>query len=143
MRKGKSWNRPSRLLIKYKVLDEELYRSLMKKLAEAGRYGEAQNLYRDLKEMLRTEIDAGPEGETKNLFDKIEDMKRQENRVFQEGEDYFFGRKDILYRIYSELCYGDQGTRQSPHSFLLCGETGVGKSMLLHRIRQLLEESGI
>ncbi len=140
--KGEILEQASRLLIKYKVLDEELYRSLMKKLAEAGRYGEAQNLYRDLKEMLRTEIDAGPEGETKNLFDKIEDMKRQENRVFQEGEDYFFGRKDILYRIYSELCYGDQGTRQSPHSFLLCGETGVGKSMLLHRIRQLLEESG-
>lgn len=68
--KGEILEQASRLLIKYKVLDEELYRSLMKKLAEAGRYGEAQNLYRDLKEMLRTEIDTGPEGETKNLLIK-------------------------------------------------------------------------
>ncbi len=139
---GETLEQGSRLLIKHKVLDEGVYRSLMKKLAEAGKYTEAQNLYRDLRDVLRAEIDAGPEEETISLFEKIEDMKQQESRVLREGEEYFFGRKDILYRVYSEISHGDQGTRQSPKAFLLCGETGVGKSMLLRRIRRLLEESG-
>ncbi len=65
------WRRAAGTLIQSEVLDEELYRSIMKKLAEAGRYVQAMESFQSLKVFLEREVEELPEEETQELYEKI------------------------------------------------------------------------
>lgn len=80
----------SRILIQNEVLDEELYRSIMKKLAEAGRYLPAMEIYQSLKTFLEKEVEEQPEEETQALYEKISEMKNRLKRPPEERGEYFF-----------------------------------------------------
>lgn len=131
----------SRILIQNEVLDEELYRSIMKKLAEAGRYLPAMEIYQSLKTFLEKEVEEQPEEETQALYEKISEMKNRLKRPPEERGEYFFGRADILYDIYSRISAKEGDSERRCRSFLITGEPGVGKSMLLEEIRRMVEDS--
>ena len=131
----------SRILIQNEVLDEELYRSIMKKLAEAGRYLPAMEIYQTLKTFLEKEVEEQPEEETQALYEKISEMKNRLKRPPEERGEYFFGRADILYDIYSRISAKEGDSERRCRSFLITGEPGVGKSMLLEEIRRMVEDS--
>lgn len=122
-------------------MEEETYRCIMKKLAEAGRYPAAVELYQRLRDFLLKEVGEEPEEETKKLFEKISGMKRSLKLSELKAKDSFFGRTDILYDIYSQIFTNEERDERSQFSFLITGEPGIGKSMLLEQIRKLLGES--
>ncbi|MEY8532425.1 AAA family ATPase [Blautia pseudococcoides] len=130
-----------RILIQNEVLDEELYRIIMKKLAEAGRYLSAMEIFQSLKTFLEKEVEETPEEETQKLYEKISDMKNRLKRRPKERGEYFFGRTDILYDIYSRIGTRDGDMERRYRSFLITGEPGVGKSMLLEQIGRMVEDS--
>lgn len=130
-----------RILIQNEVLDEELYRIIMKKLAEAGRYLSAMEIFQSLKTFLEKEVEESPEEETQELYEKISDMKNRLKRRPEERGEYFFGRADILYDIYSRIGTRDGDMERRYRSFLITGEPGVGKSMLLEQIERMVEDS--
>ena len=113
----------------------------MKKLAEAGRYLSAMEIFQSLKTFLEKEVEESPEEETQELYEKISDMKNRLKRRPEERGEYFFGRADILYDIYSRIGTRDGDMERRYRSFLITGEPGVGKSMLLEQIERMVEDS--
>ncbi|MCQ4950877.1 ATP-binding protein, partial [Bittarella massiliensis (ex Durand et al. 2017)] len=99
-----------------------------KKLAEAGRYVQAMEIFQSLKVFLEREVEELPEEETQELYEKISDMKNRLKRLPEERGEYFFGRADILYDIYSRINTKDGDSERRCRSFLITGEPGVGKS---------------
>lgn len=129
------------VLLQNEIMDEDLYRSIMKKLAEAGKYTEAIELYQNLKSFLEREVEAEPEEETRILFEEISDIKNRLKFSETEMGEYFFGRSDIILNIYSGICSKEGKIARNPCSFLITGEPGIGKTMLLRQIQKMLQES--
>lgn len=70
-------------------IEEEIYRCIMKKMAEAGRYPAAVELYQKLREFLIKEVGEEPEEETKNLYKKISGMRKRLKLSDLKTKDYF------------------------------------------------------
>ena len=130
-----------RIFLQQEWMDEEIYRCIMKKMAEAGRYSVAVELYQKLREFLKKEVGEEPEEETKNLFEKISGMKKSLKLPDLKTKDYFFGRTDILYDIYFKVFANEESDERSQVSYLITGEPGIGKSMLLEQIHRMFEKS--
>lgn len=130
-----------RIFLQNEVMDEEIYRNVMKKLAEAGKHLTAMELYQSLEAFLQKEVGSEPEEETQLLFAEISGMRNSLNSTESGPGEYFFGRTDILYDIYSEICGKEENVRRNYHSFLITGESGVGKSMLLERVKKMVKNS--
>lgn len=129
------------IFLQQEWMDEEIYRCIMKKMAEAGRYSVAVELYQKLREFLKKEVGEEPEEETKNLFEKISGMKKSLKLPDLKTKDYFFGRTDILYDIYFKVFANEESDERSQVSYLITGEPGIGKSMLLEQIHRMFEKS--
>lgn len=130
-----------RIFLQQEWIEEEIYRCIMKKMAEAGRYPAAVELYQKLREFLIKEVGEEPEEETKNLYKKISGMRKRLKLSDLKTKDYFFGRADILYDIYSQALANEETDERSQISYLITGEPGIGKSMLLEQIHKLFGKS--
>lgn len=130
------------ILLQNSVWDEEGYRMIMKKLAKAGRYRNAVELYQKLANELQVNLELEPEYETRKIYEKICEMKSRLHNAEVSSGEFFYGRSDILYRIYTRI-----GTEESvhnlrvPQSFIVTGEAGIGKSMVLQKIGEMMDSS--
>ncbi len=129
-----------RILLQNQVWDEEIHREVMRKLAEAGQYQQASKQYQSLCQMLEENLEAEPEEETTKLYQYISKLKDKINKVEEKGE-YFFGRSDILYKIFSRIKNVPKSKILSiPRSYLLLGEAGVGKTTLMNHLKEMVED---
>ncbi|MGI6095296.1 MAG: AAA family ATPase [Lachnospiraceae bacterium] len=130
-------------LLKEQVWEESLHRDLMSKMAELGDYQAAISQYQHLSRDLESNLGVALENETEELYQRICDMKSQVTSAAEEVEEHFYGRESTLYHIFSRV----NGNRESGDaaqaiSFVITGEAGVGKSMLMKRLQKMMRESG-
>lgn len=130
-------------LLREQIWDEELHRELLSKMAELGNYQAAINQYQHLTKELETNLGVLPESQTEELYLQICDMKSQVTAIAEDENEYFYGRENMLYHIFSRLneCNETASVYQAD-SFLITGEAGVGKSVLMKQLQKMLEDSG-
>lgn len=130
------------ILLKNSVWDEEGYRMIMKKLAKAGRYGDVVELYRRLVHELKINLELEPEYETQEIYEKTCEMKSRLYKSQESSKEFFYGRSDILFHIYTRIgSIENAHNLRVPQSFVLTGEAGIGKSMLLQKIEKMMDSS--
>lgn len=124
------------ILLNNRIWEEDIYRQVMTKYAEIGKYNLALELYQRLCEAMREDLDAEVEAETVQLADMIHMTKnRLKENVLESGE-YFYGRMDLVYDFLSRI----QEDSAKPKSYLITGEAGVGKSMVMKRLQRMLND---
>lgn len=87
------------VFLQNEVMDEEVYRDIMKKLAEAGRYLAAMELYQSLETFLQKEVGSEPEEETQVLFAEISGM-RNSLKSSEGGQGEYFLEEPIFFMIF-------------------------------------------
>lgn len=124
-------------LLKRRIVDEELYRILLKALLEQGAVAQAQQLYQRFQSLLQEELGAEPDASTVALMAQSACLYQKLNEFHKSEQtpDYFYGREKELYHLVSCLNNFRQG--QPTPSVLLTGEAGVGKSALMNRLSTL------
>lgn len=114
-------------------MDEEVYRLMMSCLCRMGRTGKVVEIYRKLEERLREELGVRPSAETESHY---RDLLAREPKPLP-GRNItpqapFFGRAAELARL--EACCAKPFSR--PRCILVCGEAGVGKTLLVSKFLQ-------
>ena len=128
------------LLLRKRILEEELYRELLSGLLRLGACTEAREVYEKLQTVLMEELGTKPEESTSNLMQEAVLMKaeRPGTKQSEQSKEYFFGREKEMLFLLSNLSNFYRGEKAS--SILLTGEAGVGKSTIMSRLRDVMED---
>lgn len=121
----------SNMLIKQDPYNEKLYYEAMDIYAVNGNYNMAIKLYYDLKKVLKDELEVEPSADVTALFERIFSLKENTATSMPGREEYFFGRSEEMYRISESMT--DFALEKHPMCIAICGDSGVGKSVLLEK----------
>lgn len=124
------------ILLNNRIWEEDIYRQIMTKYAEIGKYNLALELYQRLCEALKEDLGTEAEAETVRLAEMIHLTKNSLKEKDLEDGEYFYGRMDLVYDFMSRI----QENSARPKSFLVTGEAGVGKTKVMQRLQQLLND---
>ena len=125
-------------LLRQRVYEESLYRSLLQGMLRCGGYPEAEQLYQKLTNALLEELDTEPEEDTVRLMQEATMMKsdRHTEQRFEPFSSYFFGREREMMLLLDNLRNYERGLPAV--SILLTGEAGIGKSTILRKLKDML-----
>ncbi len=122
------------LLMRKKILDEEVYREVFSFLLSHGAYSEADRIYSKLCDMLAAELDAEPEEETQEIFKQLNlikfDLSTKTSTVSTQSN--FFHRENEILIIKDNIL--SLGRGEFARSLFIGGEIGVGKSTIIKNI---------
>ena len=118
-----------RKLIELEEYEEIGYSNLMKLFMYQHKYENAIIIYHDLVKKLDDDLSVKPSMETESVYEEVINsikIKTDRNSV------NFYGRENEKKILYDNI-YNFIGNK-SFNSFLICGEDGIGKSLLLDEI---------
>lgn len=120
-----------RKMIELEEYDESAYTNLMKIYFIQNRYEEAITIYNNLVEKLYTDLSVKPSKETDEIYEAIiNNIKINTSK----NSTFFYGREKEKKEIYDNI-YNFIGNKPFK-SLLICGEDGIGKSMLLNDVNK-------
>lgn len=126
-------------LLKLDEFDEAIYRKLMEIYAAERRYNRCIEIYQQLSETLDQELGIEPDLETTQLFEKImKDRTASKKTEMERSDFFFFGRE----QEFAEICIEFDAFKElrRSQSLLITGEAGIGKTALLNRFIQEVDE---
>lgn len=110
--------------------DERNVRLLMRFYAKTGRPGKVIQTYYKLKKVLRDDLGVSPDSKTQAIYEEVVGQIKISKKKPKKNPDFFYGRYQERARIQESFRLQAQG---QAISFLIEGETGIGKTSLIHR----------
>lgn len=118
-----------RKLIQLEEYDEIGYSRLMELYYHQRKYEESINIYRSLVDKLNSDLSVKPSKETEEIYEKIIKkikIKSEKNSLC------FYGRRNEKKIIHDNIYNFIEN--KSFKSLLICGEDGIGKTLLLNEV---------
>lgn len=141
-RDSKTLKDMGKILLRKKIVDEGMFRKVLNGLIRCSCYTDATELYDRLSEFLINELGTEPEKKTAAIITAIVDNAEPvEDSVDHKIEfpvrrvsppTQFFGRKNEIAQLLGRL---NRFKESDTPSVLLVGESGVGKTTLLHYLQ--------
>ncbi len=126
------------MLLRSRNTEEKPYLKLLEGLLDLGAYSEAEQLYQKQRDLFQEELGSGPEESTDELMRQIPLLKAGRRAGRKQKREYFFGREREMMLLLSNLKQFSRGERAQ--SVLLTGEAGVGKSAVMRRLMETIED---
>lgn len=123
-----------RKLIELEEYDEAGYADLMTIYLSQNKYQKAMDLYNSLVEKLNNDLSVKTSKETDEIYEKV--LKKMKLKVENKSLN-FYGRDNEKKRLLDNI-YNFIGNKAFK-SFIISGEDGIGKSLLLNDIARELE----
>lgn len=126
----------SAALLESDLYNEENYRYLMQVYAQKGDYNTAIRHYQNLCKVLKADLNAEPDPATVQLYKFILKLKSLGGNSLQ-PEHYYLERANYIYELFTQVSAFQTNRGRS---VLICGEIGTGKTTLINRVRELIDE---
>lgn len=143
---NKEYSTAERYLKQLLLLDEyneSACRTLMKLYERAGASNKAIELYEDLKVRLSQELGISPQNKTREVYEQIRTkLSSQPILPAESYADTFFGRERELTWLQAKVA-DFCAERTGCACVIVSGEQGVGKTMIVQRLEEILATGGL
>lgn len=134
--------RYAKLLINVDEFDEKAYRILMEYYKNNKSYGKVIDTYNKLSQLLDKELGITPDEHTRKIFNEVLDIMNESNGNKKGStNELFYGRCNelrLLENNYEKFIKGS-----GAKSIIIAGEAGIGKSRLIDRFVEDIDEDEI
>ncbi|MGB5824192.1 MAG: tetratricopeptide repeat protein [Proteocatella sp.] len=125
------------ILLQNDTYNENIYRKLMNTYASNGASNSAMKIYHDLCQVLEDDLNTTPENSTKILFENIANLKKNSDSDCCSKDNFFYGRHREIHEINNKI---HNFGRKSSDSIIISGEAGIGKTYLLEKISNSIDD---